>query len=471
LREAIHELKQFFEAPHRLERFKTMMNSVLHKYQLTMHELEHRLAHMDLKDEVYLLRWNGKQEPLKKWSVVDEQGKDIKIDECMHQTALTEDYIILSDSSFKFAADIIISNPFPEVPQIDRMLRRLLNKNTPVDTAIYLVRRADLQEQAKIVVAKKIVLPEDCVHFVANYKNSSDIIKLYAFNSNSVCVSEWIRPYDKLNYNGKPVYPELIGTPATAGVDLNSISKYEISFEKGIVNRQDYRYTGGRGPGAIDGPHTWSVSLFTYRDMISSDKIVEEVKNIFIFSAGLTTQRLTEFIFSLFKDIPDKIISTEELLKYTEAGVPQVLFRLETGSMEVKDFFLCDFNTEFRSIQFVPARQEREGDDYSMNGYILCVMMVGEDKRANAPSTMQYERELWLFEAKDLAKGPVCKFTHPELSYTLTLHSAWVAEAIPFSTEYHVSVREDYGNPESFFPSVEKDCPEFFEKYIYPHFE
>jgi carotenoid cleavage dioxygenase-like enzyme len=467
LKAFVEELKQFFETPHLHERFKDLITSVLHKYR----NISQELKNLDLSNEVYLVRWNGKQGPLKKWKVIDEQGQDIIIDECMHQTALTEDYILLSDSSFKFAADIMISNPFPEVPVIDKMLRRLLNKQSPVDTVLYLIKRNDLNETSEIVRAKRIPMPENCIHFTVNYKNPEGNITLYTINSNSVCVAEWIRPYDSLKIGGKKVYTELVGLPAQSGVDLNSLSRYKINFETGITNRLDCQTLGGQGPGQIMGPHTWEVALFTYRDMVSPDKTVDEIKNLFVFSAGLNSERLTEFIFDLFKDVPDKFVSTDEILKYTKAGVPQVLFRLDAEQMVIKDFFFLDFNIEIRSIQFIPGRYEKENVEYSLNGYILCVMLVGENKIPNAPATMNYERELWLFDARDLAKGPVCKLYHPDLSYAFTLHSAWIENAQPEKTEYHVNIREDFESPESFLPDVQKNGKEFLEKYVLPYFE
>jgi carotenoid cleavage dioxygenase-like enzyme len=471
LTELVKDLKLFFDAPHRHEKFKDLMRSALQRYQLDFHKIEEQVTHLNSPNEVYLIKWNGKQEVLKRWKVVDDRGKDIIIDECMHQLAITEDYIILSDSSFKFSADLLITNPFPEIPVIDKMLRSLLNKNSPVDTVLYIIKRSEITENSGIVHAKKILLPEDCIHFTVNYTNPDGVITLYTINNNSVCIAEWIRPYDVLKIGGNKVYQELVGLPAQAGLDLNSLSRYKISFQDGILDRKDCSATGGPAPGKITGPHTWEVSLFTYRDMNSPVITVEEIRNLYIFSAGLNSQRLTEFIFDLFKDAPGKQFSGDEMLKYTEAGVPQVVFRMETNSMSIKDFYLLDFNTEIRSIQFIPARSGRDGIDYDMNGYILCTMLVGEDKTPNAPSTMNYEREIWLFDAVDLAKGPICKLTHPDLSYAFTLHSGWIENAIAEETGYYIDLYKDYNNPESFLPGVQKNIKEFMEKYIFIHFD
>jgi carotenoid cleavage dioxygenase-like enzyme len=470
LKEIVKDVKQFFDKSHEDESFKDLLKSVLHKHAISAEDLESKMKTDDSPNEVYLMKWNGKQEILKKWKVVDENGESLIIDECMHQTALTEDYILLSDASFKFSADLLINNPFPEVPAIDRMLRLLLNKKSPVDMALYLVKRSDLKDSVTVVKAKKFSLPEDCIHFVANYKNPDGNITLYTINNNSVCVAEWVRPYDTLKIGGTPVYPDLVGLPAMSAMDLNSLTKYVVNLTTGITSRQDCIETGGP-VGKVNQPHTWEVCLLTYRDMIAPNKVVDEIKNLFVFSAGLNSQKLTTFMYDLFKDVPNKVIPTEEVLKYTESGVTQSLFRLNTDGMKIQDSYMTEFNVEIRSLQFIPRRSERKGVEYSMNGYILCIMMIGESKIPNAPSTMKYEREIWIFEADNLAKGPVCKLYHPEMSYAFTLHSAWIEEAQAQESGYHIDILEDFKNPQSILPGVQANIKEFFEKYIYPHFE
>ncbi len=469
IQEIIQDIILFFRKSQEERRFKDLLKSILKKYNFTPEELEGKLEELNSENEVYLMHWDGKQAPLKKWKVVDEHGQDITIDECMHQTALTEDYILLSDSSFKFSADLLINNPFPKKPAIDRFLRKLLNKKTPVDITLYIVKRSDLKDDNSIVKAKKFPLPEDCIHYVANYKNPDDNITLYTINNNSVCVAEWIRPYDYLKIGGKPVSNNLVGLPAMSAMDLNALSKYVINCQNGIIDRKDCMASGGP-PGNTTEPHTWEVCLFTHRDISSPNKAVNEIKDLFAYSAGLNSQRLTKFMYELFHKTPGKVIPNEEILKYTEAGVTQSLIRIETDGMTIKDAFMLEFNAEIRSIQFVPRREEREGVDYSVNGYVVCVMLVGSSTIPNDP-VMDYERELWIFEADHLAQGPVCKLTHPELSYAFTLHSAWIEEAQEQDPTYQVSIREDYSNPQSILPWVQPELKDFFEKYVFPHFD
>lgn len=65
------------------------------------------------RDHLFLYRWHSDQtaiNPSDKWEVVDEKGWPIAIYQSGHQMALTKDYIIISDSSFKFVmADVLPS--------------------------------------------------------------------------------------------------------------------------------------------------------------------------------------------------------------------------------------------------------------------------------------------------------------------------------------------------------------------------
>ncbi|HVD96833.1 MAG TPA: carotenoid oxygenase family protein [Cytophagaceae bacterium] len=469
IQEIITDLKILFDKTHRHEYFHASIKNILKKHNVDPDEFERQMnGDDDSPNQVFLLKWNGKQEPLKRWRVVDENGDDLVIEECMHQTALTEDYILLSDSSFKFSADLLVNNPFPDSPSIDRLIRDLLNKKSPMDMKLFMVKRSELTDDATVVHAKQIALPEDCIHFVANYANPNNEITLYTINNNSVCVSEWIREYDTLKISGDPVYDEIIGLPAVSAMDVNSLSQYIINTDTGGLKRLDCWDTGG-APGHVAGPHTWELCLLTHRDMISPKHVVEELKDLFVFSAGLNSQRLTTFMYDLFKDTPNKKIPPNEVLKYTEAGVKQSLFRLHTDGMKIKDSYMPDFNSEIRSLQFIPRRTPKPGVPESMDGYIVCIMMVGDNKKPNQLS-MDYEREIWIFEADNLAKGPVCKLTHPELSYAFTLHSAWIEEAKEQESNYHIDIRKDFSDPQSILPGVQENIKEFFEKYIYPYF-
>ncbi|WP_009630646.1 carotenoid oxygenase family protein [Synechocystis sp. PCC 7509] len=56
---------------------------------------------------VYVIRWDGKSR-LQKWEVVHPTGCPIKIRQSMHQIGITEDYIVLMDTAFKFLIEELL---------------------------------------------------------------------------------------------------------------------------------------------------------------------------------------------------------------------------------------------------------------------------------------------------------------------------------------------------------------------------
>lgn|GEM_PF-2263782 len=82
------------------------------------------------RDHLFLYRWHGDQTEIddsEKWEIVDEQGWTIPIYQSLHQMALTKDYIIISDSSFKFVmADVLPSLLNPQ--DFAKNLRGVVNK-------------------------------------------------------------------------------------------------------------------------------------------------------------------------------------------------------------------------------------------------------------------------------------------------------------------------------------------------------
>ncbi|WP_299402554.1 carotenoid oxygenase family protein [Acaryochloris sp. IP29b_bin.148] len=86
------------------------------------------------KDGLFLYRWRGQQTEIQasdKWEIVDERGWPIPILQSAHQMALTKDYIIISDSSFKFVvADVLPSLLNPQ--DLAQNLREVVNRAVSV---------------------------------------------------------------------------------------------------------------------------------------------------------------------------------------------------------------------------------------------------------------------------------------------------------------------------------------------------
>ncbi|NJL12753.1 MAG: hypothetical protein HC913_07015 [Microscillaceae bacterium] len=283
---------------------------------------------LDTEDAVYLMRWNGQPGLLQKWRILDEKGQNLRIRQSMHQVGITQDYILLSDSSFKFTIDLLINNPFPHNPRIDRFLRQLLAAPMLPFLSLYLVNRRDLHPHRDTAPAAtlKTPIPLESVHFSANYANPNQEITIYLAHNSAACMAEWLRTYDTLaTQPGQPVDPKLLGMFAIGAMDINRIGKFVIDAKTATIREEKSKVlhqTGNPENPAQIGAHTWEMGLYTYRDMIAPDRVVEEIKHMYFISYGLDPRMLSEFIFNLYKDYPNRLIPVEDIRRYSSVGLP-----------------------------------------------------------------------------------------------------------------------------------------------------
>jgi Retinal pigment epithelial membrane protein len=455
------------------QNIKTFVSGDLeyHALQWLNHTLSQKAAGSD-QAEVFLQRWQGKNAPLDKWQVLGTDGQPIAIKQCMHQTTLTRDYIILADATFKFTLDLLFNVPFSS-PSLDTWLRVLLTEPQLPYLDVYLVKRSDLDPTKKTVTARPLQqpIPLEAIHFSANYANPNNQITLHLAHNSAACLAEWVRTFDTLAPDGtQAVDPEVLGLISTGTMDIGRIGKVVIDATTGaFVSQQYLTETGNIADPAHIGAHTWGVGLYTYRDIISPDRNVDTVNHIYWSCYGMDPRLLTKFIYDLYYDYKPRQISQAEMLELSQKGVPFVLSRQNTATMTLDDYYQFDLQTILKSLQFVPRNTPTPNADPQMDGYIITTTLV------NYPNAQgnNYQCEIWVFDGLNLAQGPICVLNHPELDYAFTLHSAWTEQAQTPVSNYKIDIRKDY-DPliQQLEPSERQpDIQSLFNNYVYPPFE
>jgi carotenoid cleavage dioxygenase-like enzyme len=433
----------------------------------------HHEQKLNLADpaEVYLLRWSGGNGPMDKWRVVDESGKGIEIVQCMHQTTLTEDYVVLADATFKFTLDLMFNVPFSS-PKLDNWLRKELTEPQLPYLDVYLVKRSELLSGQSTVVCRKVQqpIPLEAVHFTAEYANPDGEITIHLAHNSAACLAEWVRRFDRLAPNGaQAVDPEVVGLISTGTMDIGRIGKAVIDAAGGRLKSFDViELPGNTADPAHIGAHTWGVGLYTYRDIISPDVAVPQLRHIYWSCYGMDPRLLTKFIYDLYYDYPNRKAAQAEMLTLTQQGVPFVISRQDTAAMQIADFYQFSPEVILKSVQFVPKRTATLGLDPQMDGYLFTTVLV------NYPNAggNNYQCEVWVFDAANLAQGPVCTLDSPLMNYAFTLHSAWTEQAATSQSTYKIDVRSDYDpliaslKPELRRPLVQ----ELFDRFVYPNF-
>ena len=421
-------------------------------------------------DEVRLIRWDGTPD-LKKWRVRCD-GKDISITQNMHQIGITEDYIILSNSSLKINLSLMFNYLWPQYPHLEEKLRKLLSSPMIPSSELYFIKRSDLKSGDEVVSAVKAIIPLETVHFSANYANPNNEITVMTAHNTANCPAEWIRYFDKRLVDGQPVNPDHLSYLSAGQMDVGRMGRMVFDAETGelLEHKSNVLFKKGKieDPNEI-GPHTWGVGLYSFRGYEELIPRVREIKNIYWQIFGLDRNFLTEFIYELYKDYPNRVASVEEVERLTRQGVPIGLARVDHSEeeMDIKDFYLFEEDHHMRSIQFIPNEERNASVDEDMDGYILCTI-----KAPDPANKGHYLSQVWMWDATNLSKGPVCKLAHDKFYFAYTFHSVWTPEAEFTNPKDQIDIIDDIDDMVKLIINSGKQVKveEFMDKYVYPHF-
>lgn len=147
--------------------------------------------------------------------------------------------------------------------------------------------------------------------------------------------------------------------------------------------------------------------------------------NIWYAGVGFDPEAVPRSWWDLYADAPDAVVAPRELPDDVRPGT---LARVDVESMkygEVWEYPPGDFPSP---PTFVPRRGSDEPDD----GYVVVVV------HRDGPKAVE------IFDAGDLAAGPVARATAQGFNPNLLLHSTWVPERVgPRRSRYRVRRRDD----------------------------
>jgi carotenoid cleavage dioxygenase-like enzyme len=415
----------------------------------------------DIEDFVYLIRWDGTG-PLERWKLVLPDGSPIRIQQTIHQIGISQDYIVLMDTSFATGIEQLLNNPFPGEKKIEEYLRKALESSPIPDSYLYVVRRADLengqipaQGQSDVEVqVRRVMIPMEAAHFLMDYANPDDQITLHISHICAWDVAEWIRSYDKSAYPPHSPVPDHLPGMEVSEMDISRLGRYVIDGKGNGETPVEAKITW-------DSTCTWGTGLYAYRDRLSSGLPPEQLEDIFWISFGLWDDLVTQFLGGLYKHYKHQQIPQTEVVNLAKTGKPACLFRIHTVTMEIADCYSFPRGYIVSSPQFIPRRG---GDDSSTDGYIICTVFF------------QDVNEFWIFEAWNLQQGPKCKLSHASLKFAFTLHTAWLPAIGSRQASYRILAQQDF-QPQletlPYPPEIEEEdkpaIAEFLRNEWFPH--
>ncbi len=382
-----------------------------------------------------LIKWDGKND-LKKWSVVDETGKDIEIIQSIHELIFTKDYILLADTAFVAGAEII--TPWKNAP-------------LPNDkTIVYIINRNDLVDANSSVVAKKIEIDEACIHLIADYENPDDILTVYMLHTPATNTAEIIKSYDT-NLNNKRFPKQLIGYGTLPVLDISSLGKHTIDMKENKVLNSKY---------IRDDKYCWGPYMYTYMGRQTRELIEQD---LFIMFKGFKPDMLPKRIYDAYKDSGSRKIPLNEMLSNDKYHSNNSIARIDKTNFEISDIYEMPDKVLLYTISSMESSTE------SKNEYILAGVV--RDCKDNEKTS---GHEYWIFDAKNLSAGPICKLGHKTLNNSVLFHTLYLTDnqenqLNKKEISYNFDLKQDYPLQEldKWNPEVRK----MFEDIIYPYFD
>lgn len=405
------------------------------------------------EDFLYLVRWDGAG-PLERFRIVDRRGRPAVVQESMHQVAATRDWVVLMDTNFKLRFDQFYSNPFPDNPVVERLLRTMLATQQGVSSTLWFVKRADLGPPGsgagptpRAVRAIPIEVPMGAVHFLADYENPGDIVRLHVAHGTALDIAEWVREYDLDALRRDQHLPAILAGMIASEVDVSRLGLYEIDVRSGRM--QTTRI-------ASDDDVTWGIALYAGQGVPAWAQPPARFASSFWFCSGLWRDLMSAFIRDLYAQYPDRMVAidrVERLLR--QGGRPSTLFRLDVERMAFPDTFTFPPDATLSSPQFVPRdphATDAPGAVADADGWICCACWTPTGS------------ELWVFDAAALAAGPVAKLRAPGVQFGFSMHSAWLPETAPRVATYMIDAHADLGPRAAGNPDIER----VFTDHVFP---
>lgn len=368
----------------------------------------------------HLVRWR-EAGALEHFALIDPNGDPVVIEQCVHQLAVTRNHVVLQDSAFVVelgqmaidAADLLL----PGMPVSEMFGEHDMNAQRPT-TVLWLVPRAALQqsgggaEYPTPVPAVRVEIPGESVHFFAQYEDSQ-ALSLIVPHTPTLDVSEWVRQGERM-VDGSHASHEIAGMQVPCALRQGTIAVHTIDPRTGLP--LDARRTQGE--------ETWGLALGAHAP-VDDDHPIDVV---FFNTSGFAPELVPQRVLKAYADRVDLAMTP-----VADGRPPRLLdFEVATGRLVSYE---CPRGWSLLSPCFVPR-----GGGGPRDGYVVCL--------AHAADSVPREREtsgeeVWVFDAADITRGPLCRLGHEELDFAFTVHSAWVPELRPSRRDYAVSVADD----------------------------
>ncbi len=342
---------------------------------------------------LHVVRWDGKND-LETWYV-----PGALVTQGIHEVTVTRDYIVFTEVGFQH--------------ELSAMAGRGRQAIHPPYTDIYIVAKKDLtaENRGRGVPHARARVPYESFHEFADYAQDGEDITLYIAHSNGWDINYAVTEADTVWRTGAVPPKGLHGFLPTT-VDASPVGRYVINGRTGEVKDKKL---------FIDPKRHWATLLYT-RDM--RPPALQRGRYLWQAYWGCDPEMLITRIVEMYRDHPYRVVPVEELPK---EEIPSTLVCLEMAGMSERSSWAAPLGTFVQSPAYVP-------DEHGGDGWVVAFLQHRD------------KTELLVFDALDLAKGPVAVASAPGLKQSFQVHSGYLAEIKSRDAGYRRSFAADLGD-------------------------
>ncbi len=281
-------------------------------------------------------------------------------------------------------------------------------------TRLYLVAKADLAAApvGTSVAVREVIVPMPTGHLTVDRENPDGIVTAYLEH---IPLADLMvtATASSVTKHGAPIHPDHEGLIALA-VQPGAVGRYRIDAGSGEILDADV---------ATD-DRFWGGILATRNHWTEEGR--RAGRALWYAGLGFDPGIIPSTWWDLYGDgALEHLVAPADL---PTEPVPASLTRFDLESMKVTDVFAFPGGSFASPPTFVPRRGGSGPDD----GYVVVIV------HRDGP------KEIQVFDASDIERGPLARLSAPDFSPPLLLHSCWVGPDEPDrTTSYRVSVGAD----------------------------
>lgn len=353
----------------------------------------------------WLARWDL-EGAVKRWKLAGMTPFD-----SIHDVKVTQDYVVITDL------------PFVVEPQTFMGGKR--RRAAQDFTRMWIVRKADLERARPEddVPVKELTIPYASGHIAIDYRNPNGELTVHLQHIGAADLTVTFERGETDARHGRMIDPNFEGM-ISLGLQPPITGRYRIKAETGEV---------------LETKHCWDKEFWggiLWSQNITRDDSIDHAQNLWYGALGWDPDMIPSTMWRLYKDYPSAVVPMDALPSHY---IPGKLGRIDLETMKYAEWWEYPTGTFPHPPTFVPRKNAKHDTD----GYVVVVV------HQSAP------KEVQIFDAANLSRGPLARATAPTFNPPLLLHSCYYAPRRgPRNSRYAVDpYRDAWGALRGFSPS------------------